>query len=147
MTDDSPQKQLDIWERWDWLWHTTFYVAILISFAFSFQSEFRSLPVPTIGLLTLMLTIWHWTGMTLAYRNLVSWETYPGIRLVILVGDILLWFMLAIGSPTYYVALFGLFIQIFRHLPIRFATITALLLTSLMIVEQVVDSGEILYLA
>ena len=66
--------------------------------------------------------------------------------MIVLVGDIVLWFILVTITPTYYIALFGLFILVFRHLPIRYATITALVLTILMIVEQIVDSGKMVSL-
>lgn len=139
-------KQADIWERWNWLWHVIFYIAILISFIFTLRDEKLILPVSTIGLLTLLMGLWHGIGMVLAYRNLVSWEKYPTTRFIVLLGDIVLWFILVTISSTYYITLFGLFIQVFRHLPVRYATITALILTGLMLLEQIIDTGEMLSL-
>ena len=52
-------------------------------------------------------------------------------------GDIILWFILVNLSPAYYVALFGLFIMVFRHLPIRYAVIAAVLLMIATIFEQI----------
>lgn len=138
--------QADIWEQWNWLWYAIFYLAILISFGFTFRDENLILSVFTVGILTLILASWHGIGMALAYRNLVSWEKDPTARFIVLIGDIVLWFILVTISPTYYITLFGLFIQVFRHLPVRYAAITAIILTGLMILEQMMDSGEMLSL-
>jgi signal transduction histidine kinase len=57
-------------------------------------------------------------------------------------GDIILWFVLVTISPAYYIALFGLFGQVFRHLPIRYAATAVVFLTAAIIVEQLADSNE-----
>ncbi|MGB7342379.1 MAG: sensor histidine kinase [Phototrophicaceae bacterium] len=144
MTTRNSGTQPDIWERWNWLWYVIFYLAIVVSFGFTLRDETLIDSVFTVGILTLLMVVWHGIGMALAYRNLVSWEKNPTARFIVLLGDIVLWFILVTISPTFYIILFGLFIQVFRHLPLRYATITALILTGLMIFEQMMDSGEIL---
>lgn len=144
MIDVKTQAQTDIWARWNWLWHAIFYLAMFISFGFTFRDENLIVPIHLVGIVTGLMFLWHSVGMTLAYRNLVSWEHHPTARFIVLMGDIVLWFILVTISPAYYVTLFGLFIQVFRHLPVRYATITALILTGLMIVEQFIDTGEII---
>lgn len=144
MMNTKTGRQTDIWERWNWLWHIIFYLAILVSFGFALRDDNLIWPISAVGALTLLMVLWHGIGMMLAYRNLVSWEKYPTARLIVLVGDIGLWFILVTLTPAYYITLFGLFIQVFRHLPVRYAAITALVLTMLMLVEQIVDSGEMI---
>jgi signal transduction histidine kinase len=89
-----------------------------------------------------VLGIWHLVGLRWAYKQLVQWDEQPGTRFVILTLDIMLWFVLVNFSAAYYFALFGLFIQIFRHLPIRYAAVASMLVTTAMVVEQLTDAGE-----
>ncbi len=88
------------------------------------------------GLLTAALLLWHGVGMRLAYRGLTAWDARPGVRLAVLVGDIVLWFLLVTMSPAFYIGLFGLFLMAFRHLPMRYALIACGLLVAATIFEQ-----------
>ena len=133
--------QTDAWEKWEWLWKTIFYATVLVSFGIVLLDRDRAVSLWTSGLLTGGMLLWHWLGIRLAYKGLTSWEDRPLARFTVITGDIVLWFMLINGSPAYYIALFGLFLVVFRHLPIRFAVVAAVLLMIATIFEQLTDSG------
>jgi signal transduction histidine kinase len=83
------------------------------------------------------MLLWDWLGMRLAHRGLTSWDERPLPRFAVILGEIVLWFILVNISPAFYITLFGLFIMVFRHLPIRYAVIAAVLLMTATIFEQV----------
>jgi len=132
----NKQSQMDAWEKWEWLWKSFFYAAFLVSFGIVLFSSDPTEPLWLTGLLTGGVLIWHWFGMRQAYRDLNSWNERPHPRFAIITGDIIIWFILVNLSPAYYVSLFGLFIMVFRHLPIRYAVIAAVLLMTATIFEQ-----------
>lgn len=107
------------------------------------RDDNQAAPVWLVGLLTSVLLLWHWGGFRLAYKDLALWEERTIARFIIIIGDILLWFVLVNISWAYYFALFGLFGQVFRHLPIRYAATAIILLTTAIIFEQLTDTGEI----
>ena len=135
-------KQTDAWEEWDWLWSAVFYISVFASTALMFRDQNLAAPVWLPLLLTAVLLLWHWGGLRFIYRDITSPEERPVARFVIIMGDIILWFVLVTISPVYYIALFGLFGQVFRHLPIRYAATAIVCLTAAIIVEQLADSGE-----
>ncbi len=102
----------------------------------------RAAQVWLVGLLTSVLLLWYWGGFRLAYKDLASWEERTIARFIIIVCDNLLWFVLVNISWAYYFALFGLFGQVFCHLPIRYAATAIILLTPAIIFEQLADTGE-----
>ena len=134
--------QMDAWEKWERLWNSFFYATVLISFGIVLFNNDRAEPLWLIGLLTGGLMLWHWFGMRLAHRGLTSFNERPLPRFAIIIGDIILWFVLVNLSPAYYVALFGLFMMVFRHLPIRYAVIAAVLLMIATIFEQIDVTDE-----
>jgi len=138
-TDQQPQ--MDAWEKWEWLWKSLFYATILVSFSIVFFDSNQPALLWTTGLLTAVMLLWHWFGMQLAHKNLTSWDERPLPRFVVILGDIVLWFILVNLSPAFYIALFGLFIMVFRHLPIRYAVIAAVLLMIATIFEQIDDTS------
>ncbi|MEO1643583.1 MAG: sensor histidine kinase [Chloroflexota bacterium] len=142
--NDKAYQQADMWERGNWLWQAIFYLAIAISLGFALRDDTLAGSLFILGILTLALVLWHSIGMALAYRNLQSWAQYPTSRFVVLMGDMVMWFILVSITPTYYITLFGLFIQVFRHLPVRYAAVTAGILTLLMFVEQMIDTGDVM---
>ena len=136
------ERQADVWERWDWLWTAIFYAAVLIPTALMLFDDDRAAPAWVALLLTGMLLLWHWGGLKLAYRDLTDWDERPLLRFIIIIGDVVIWFVLVNISPFYYFTLFGLFGQIFRNLPIRYGVATVLILTAAIIYEQLTDAGE-----
>lgn len=133
----NQQSQMDAWEKWEWLWKTIFYATVLASYGIVLLDSDRAVPLWVTGLLTAGMLLWDWLGMRLAHRGLTSWDERPLPRFAVILGDIVLWFILVNLSPAYYVGLFGLFIMVFRHLPIRYAVIAAVLLMTATIFEQV----------
>ncbi|MGD8403715.1 MAG: sensor histidine kinase [Anaerolineales bacterium] len=137
----NQQNQMDAWEKWEWLWKSLFYATILVSFGIVFFDSDQPTMLWVTGLLTVVMLLWHWFGMRLAHRGLTAWDERPLSRFVVILGDIVLWFFLVNLSPAFYIALFGLFIMVFRHLPIRYAMIAAVLLMIATVVEQFSDTG------
>ena len=135
------QRQMDAWEKWEWLWKSLFYATVLISFGIVLFDSNQTTPLWVTGLLTVVMLLWHRFGMRLAYKNLSSWDERPLPRFVVILGDIVLWFLLVNISPAFYIVLFGTFIMVFRHLPIRYAVIAAVLLMAATIFEQLSDTG------
>jgi signal transduction histidine kinase len=138
----NQERQADVWAKWDWLWKAIFYTAILVSAGLTPFDEDRAAPVWVALLLTAFMLLWHWGGLTLVYKDGDKWDERAILRLIIITGDIALWFVLVNISPTYYFVLFGMFSQIFRHLPIRYAVVAVLFLTMGIIYEQLADTGE-----
>jgi len=132
--------QVDIWETWSWLWQAIFYISILLSFIFTLVDPPQGASGILIFVLTSILLLWHWVGLRVAYAQLEVWSQHASRRMIILVGDIVIWFVLVNISASYYFMLFGLFIQVFQHLPTKPAVTTALFLTGAMLLEQVRDS-------
>ncbi len=60
-----------------------------------------------------------------------------------IISDILFWFILVGFSSVYYFALCGLFSQVFRNLPIRYAITAVFVLIGAMIYLQLEEAGEV----
>lgn len=142
MMDNKQESRVDVWEKWDWLWTVIFYTSVFLSAGLMLFDDERVAPAWVALLLTAVLLLWHWGGMKLAYGDASVWQENAVRRFIVILGDILLWFVLVNISPAYYVLLFGLFGQVFRHLPIPYAAVGALLLTVTIIYEQVADTGQ-----
>lgn len=140
--NSTEKHNVDVWLRWEWLWRISFYGSLLLSIGFMSADENLGVLIWVAAVLTFVMVFWHWFGLRWAYHNLRNWETDTTARFVIIMIDIILWFILVSISVAYYFALFGLFIQVFRHLPRRFATIASILLTGALIFEQLTESGE-----
>lgn len=140
----SNQKQhADVWIKWDWLWTIMFYGSVLFSaVVLVAENDGRLTDIWLPLLLTGVLLLWHWGGLRLAYGQPPSWEQRPSLRFLVLLGDVGLWFVLVNLSSAYYFVLFGMFSQIYRHLPIYYAIITTIILTAAIIQNQLADSGE-----
>jgi signal transduction histidine kinase len=139
--ESERERGVDVWEKWDWLWTAIFYLSAIVSAAFMLLDDNRAAPAWAALLLTGVLLLWHWAGMRFAYRDGADWNERTYARLIVILGDVLLWFVLVTLSPAYYILLFGLFGQVFRHLPIRYAIFAAILLALGILFEQVSDSG------
>lgn len=133
------QRQADVWEKWDWLWTAIFYTTVLASLGLLLRDDSRSASIWVAALLTAIMLLWHWGGLRLANKDMTSWDERVLARFVIIIGDAILWFVLVNISYAYYFALFGLFGQVFRNLPIRYAATAAILLTIGTIFEQLAD--------
>ncbi len=141
------KQQRDAWEKWEWLWTAIFYLTVLGSTIFMLLDSSRTASAWVAGLLTAFLLLWHWSGFRLAYQDAAAWEQRAIARFILIIGDAILWFVLVNISPAYYLTLFGLFGQVFRHLPIRYAAVAAILLTAATVIEQLTDSSDALTLA
>jgi len=135
------ERRADVWVKWDWLWKAIFYAAVIFSTWLMLLDDDRKAPVWALLLLTGILLLWHWGGLKLAYRKSDDLDHYAIFHFVVIIGIIVLWFALVKLSPAYYFTLFGLFGQVFRHLPLRHGVIAVLILTGSIIFEQWADAG------
>jgi signal transduction histidine kinase len=135
------ERQKDVWVKWDWLWKAIFYAAVIVSTWLMLLDDDRKAPVWVALLLTGILLLWHWGGLKLAYRKTDVLDNQAIFRFIVIIGVIVLWFALVNMSPAYYFTLFGLFGQVFLHLPLRYGVIAVLILTGSIIYEQLADAG------
>ncbi|MCP4357918.1 MAG: sensor histidine kinase [Chloroflexi bacterium] len=143
---NTNQQQTDVWVKWDWLWKTIFYVAVFISVVLMLLDDGRRAPIWMLLALAAFLTIWHWAGIKLTYKQEADWEDKAPVRFFVFLVDIILWLILVNLSPAYYFVLFGMFGQIFRYLPIRFAIVETLILTAAILYAQYGQEGQTLSL-
>lgn len=137
---DSPQNTTDVWERLGWLWNALFYTAILISSVFVVTDD-DMVAQRWIGLLfTAILVLWHWLGLRLTFKGNAARNQHVHRRFIVILGDIVLWYVLLTVSTAYYFVLFG-FGLIFYLLPIRYAALATLSVLIGVIVDQVTDRG------
>ncbi|MCP4140153.1 MAG: sensor histidine kinase [Chloroflexi bacterium] len=137
------KRNADVLMKWDWLWSWLFYATILLSMGSYLFDDSRSTSVWLAWLLSLGMILWNWRGMKWAFKGLQSWEERSWMRLIVIIGDILFWFVLIGLSSAYYLVLFGLFPQVFRNLPIRYAITAVFLLTGAILYYQLKDAGEV----
>ncbi|RPI48341.1 MAG: hypothetical protein EHM56_13815, partial [Chloroflexi bacterium] len=123
------ERQKDVWVKWDWLWKAIFYAAVIVSTWLMLLDDDRKAPIWVVLLLTGILLLWHWGGLKLAYRKSDVLDNHAIFRFIVIIGVIVLWFALVNMSPAYYFTLFGLFGQVFLHLPLRHGVIAVLILT------------------
>jgi signal transduction histidine kinase len=138
----NQEARTDVWQKWDWFWQAIFYASVVFSTGLMLSDDTRTTSVGSALLLTALLVVWHWGGLRLANQVGGGWEEGRLYRFVVIIGDIVLWFILVNTTPAYYFVLFGLFGQVFRHLPIRYAVTATLLLTAAIIYEQLADAGD-----
>ena len=139
--DAKQERQSDAWLKWDWLWNAIFYAAVIVSTWLMLLDDNRTASIGTALWLTGIMLLWHWGGLKLANRKLDDLDDHPIFRFVVIMGVIVLWFALVNLSSAYYFTLFGLFGQVFRHLPLRLAVIAILILTGAIIYEQLAGAG------
>ena len=135
------ERQKDVWVKWDWLWKVIFYTAVIVSTWLMLLDDDLKTPDWVALLLTGILLIWHWGGLKLTYRKPVVLDNHAKFRFIVIIGVIVLWFMLVNVSPAYYFVLFGLFGQVFLHLPLRYGVIAILILTGTFIYAQLADNS------
>jgi signal transduction histidine kinase len=135
------ERQKDVWVKWDWLWNAIFYAAVIVSTWLMLLDDDRKAPIWAVLLLTGILLLWHWGGLKLAYRKSDVSDNHAIFHFIVIIGIIVLWFALVNISPAYYFTLFGLFSQVFRHLPLRYGVIAVLILTGSIIYEQLADAS------
>ena len=141
------ERQQDVWLKWDWLWDALFYVAVIVSTGLMLLDDGRKASIAAALLLTGILLVWHWGGLKLTGGKSDVLSSHAIFQLLVFIGIIVLWFVLVNISAAYYFTLFGLFGQVFRHLPIRYGAIAVITLTGLIIFEQLSSAGASFSLA
>lgn len=135
------EKHKDVWVKWDWLWKAIFYAAVIVSTWLMLLDDDRKAPIGVVLLLTGILLLWHWGGLKLVYKKSAVLDHPAIFRFIVFLGVFVLWFALVNMSPAYYFTLFGLFGQVFLHLPLRYGVISVLILTGFIIYEQLAGAG------
>ena len=135
------ERQKDVWLKWDWLWEALFYAAVIVSTWLMLLDDSRNAPISVALLLTVVLLLWHWGGLKLAYSRSDVVANHAIFRFIVIIGVIVLWFALVNISPAYYFTLFGLFGLLFRHLPLRYGVVAVLILTGAIVYEQLAGAG------
>ena len=138
---DPPQNTTDVWKKLGWLWNALFYIAILISSAFMLIDDDLNAPLWVGLLLTTIMVLWNWLGLRLTFKGHDAWDKHLRLRFIVIMGDVILWYILLGISPAFYFVLFG-FGLIFYLLPIPYAAFAALCVTMGIIYEQVADRVE-----
>jgi signal transduction histidine kinase len=136
----SSQNTTDIWEKYGWQWSALFYIAILISSVFMVIDDDLTTPRWIGLLLTAMLVLWHWLGLRLTFKGHGARDRHIRPRFIVILGDIVLWYVLLTISPAFYFALFG-FGLIFYLLPIPYAAFATFTVMMGVIYNQVADTG------
>lgn len=136
----SSQNTTDVWEKSGWLWHALFYIAILISSLFMVVDDDLDSPLWIGFLFTAILVLWHWLGLRSTFKGRGDRDTYVRRRFIVIMGDIVLWYVLLTISPAFYFALFG-FGLIFYLLPIPYAAFAMFSVMMGVMYNQVADSG------
>lgn len=134
---DSPQKATDVWENLGWLWNALFYIAVLVSLVFMVIDDDLNTPLWIGLLLAILLILWNWLGLKLTFKR----DKLIRLRFIVIMGDVILWYVLLTISPAFYFVLFG-FGLIFYILPIPYAAFAALSVTIGIIYNQVADRVE-----
>jgi signal transduction histidine kinase len=137
---NSPQNTTDVWEKSGWLWNALFYIAILISSSFMLIDDDLNAPLWIGLLLTAILVLWNWLGLRVTFKGTGAWDKHIRLRFIVIMVDVVIWYMLLTISPAFYFVLFG-FGLIFYLLPIPYATFAALSVMMGVIYEQVADSA------
>jgi len=140
VVSDSPQNTTDVWEKLGWLWNTLFYLAILISSIFMLTDDDLNAPLWVGLLLAAILILWHWLGLKVTFKGYSTWNQHIRPRFIVIMGDIVLWYVLLTISPAFYFVLFG-FGLIFYLLPIPYAVFATLSVMTGVIYKQAADSG------
>lgn len=138
--DPAPPIQADAWERWSWIWHAVFAASIVGSFTVLIGSGDDA--EPWVWITFAVLPVWHWVGLKIGYRASPQWEEQQWPRMIVIAGDVGLWFLLLTRNPAFYFLLLGLYSEVFRHLRARFAAVGAALITLLIALRETAIRGQ-----
>ena len=130
------------WQRFQLLWSGLFVLAITASAILGWQVDEQSPNQRILGAsLCLLLIVTHLGVQWLAYYA-ERGRTPLWLGLLYVVFSIAAWFFLVRISSIYYLVLFGLFSQIYIVLPLRYASVSALVIAGLMAYNETIGAGE-----
>lgn len=132
LADRLRRSHLDAWERWLPLWRA-FFMTVVLGLTVAVVTEVPA-TAPQAFFLTALLLIWY--GISLRWQGRAESARAPYL-LAYQLGGWLVWFALTDLSPLYLFALFVLFPHLFMSLPLRWASVGAMLLMSLTLLRQV----------
>src|SRR5690606_14556448 len=96
---------------------------------------------PWVGLLfAAILVLWHWLGLRFTFKGHGAWNQHIPPRFIVIMGDIILWYVLLTISPAFYFVLFG-FGLTFYLLSIPYAAFATFSIIMGVIYDQVAKSA------
>lgn len=130
----SVRLEVHAWERWGWVWHTAFYVLLMVSVASSL-ADLGLYGRPQVAILSVSMVfgVWYWM---MFIRS--GWLEGTRPALIYVAVALVLWLALVSLHPAYHLLLFILYSQIFSALPIRLALLCSAALTVLIVARNLV---------
>ena len=130
------------WQRFQLLWLGLFVASTAASAWLGWQVDGQTPDQHSLGLtLCLLLIATHLGVQWLAYHS-ENGRAPLYISLPYIIFSIAAWYFLIRISPIYYLVLFGLFSQIYIILPLRYASVAALIIASLMAYNETIGSDN-----
>ena len=130
--------------RFTAVWSILYTVAILVAIFYAWQD--RGLTAGQrnqAAAVALFLLIWHiLADWVIFYRTAKDGRTPVKIAFPVMLVSIVGWSFLIQTSYAFYIAIFGLFSQLYSALPLAWAGLGSLLVLSGMVYEQTVGSGQ-----
>lgn len=130
------------WQRFQLLWSGLFVGATAVSAVLGWLVEAQTANQRLLGLALCLLLIGTHLGLQwIAYGS--AYGRAPlRFSLPYIIFSIAAWYFLIRLSPIYYLVLFGLFSQLYIVLPLRYASVGALILASLMAYNETIGTGH-----
>jgi signal transduction histidine kinase len=136
------EQNSSFWQRFHLLWSGLFVLATAVAAVMGWLAEDPTPSQRLLGLALCLLLIGSHLGLQwLAYGS-ENGRASLRISLPYMIFTIAAWFILIRISPIYYLVLFGLFSQVYIVLPLRYASVGALCIASLMAYNETIGAGE-----
>lgn len=135
-------KERHAWERMNWLWSAILLATFLIPLGnMLLNAEFSGAQKRTAVGLVALVFLWH-AGAMVLLRRLPDFRERLYLSIPYMVGLALLWYGLVTITDTFYFAIGSLFSQLFWTVPVRWATLLAVLLAALALYDQTLGDGR-----
>ena len=130
------------WRRFQVLWSALFVLATAVAAIIGWQIEDQSQNQRVLGLTLCLLVLFiHLVVQGVGYQS-ENGRAPLRFALPYIIFSIIAWYMLVRISPLYYLVLFGLFSQIYVALPLRYASVGAIVVAGLMAYNETIGSGS-----
>ncbi len=130
------------WQQFQLLWSGLFVVATAVAAMLGWQVGAQTPSQRALGLILCLLLIATHIGLQWWAHGAKNGRAPLPLALAYVIFSITAWYFLIDISPVYYLVLFGLFSQLYIALPLRYASLGALILASLMAYHETVGSGR-----
>lgn len=130
-----------IWERWEKVWVTVFYLSLVLPTALGLMSG--NLRYPTVVVLGISIFLGIWYALIMIWRvRKSSGKRQIGWSLVFLIVAFALWFPLARSHWAYYITASSFYGMMWGTLPFGLAIMGNVLLTGLIIWTQALNLNQ-----